>query len=159
LVRDNPDHASVRVEGSKALAQIFAAKEKCSERIPAEPEKFWLWCLKQKTETLLNLLACCAALTVDTIRTNNDRPDIDRLQHGDQLAAALKLDMQDWFTPTAENYFNRVGKQQMLDAIREAKGQPHAPALEKLKKGELAMQAERLVAGTGWLPALLRLPA
>ncbi len=148
-----------KVEGSKALAQISAAKDKWSEKLPGEPEKLWQWCLKQKTETLLDLLACCASLTVDTIRTKTDRPDIDRLQHGEQLAAALKLDMRDWFTPTAENYFGRIGKQQILDAIGEAKGQPYAPALEKLKKGELAAQAERLVAGTGWLPALLRLPA
>ena len=148
-----------KVEGSRALAQISAAKEKWSEKIPGEPEKLWQWCLKQKPDTLLNLLACCAAVTVDTIRTKSDRPDIDRLQHGDQLAAALKLDMRDWFTPTAENYFSRVGKQQILDAVKEVKGQPPAPALEKLKKGELAVQAERLVAGTRWLPALLCLPA
>lgn len=148
-----------KVEGSKALSQISAAKEKWTEKLPGEPEKLWQWCLKQKPDTLLNLLACCAAVTVDTIRTKNDRPESHRLQHGDQLAAALKLDMQDWFTPTAENYFSRVGKQQILAAVTEAKGQPHAPALEKMKKGELAVQAERLVAGTGWLPSLMRLPS
>ena len=148
-----------KVEGSKALAQISAAKDKWMNKIPGEPEKLWQWCLKQKTDVLLNLLACCTALTVDAIRTKNERPDSDRLQHADQLATALKLDMQDWFTPTSGNYFSRVGKQQILEAVSEAKGQPHAPALEKLKKGELASQAERLVAGTGWLPKLLRLPS
>lgn len=148
-----------KVEGSKALAQISAARDKWSKTLPREPEKLWQWCLKQKQGVLLNLLACCAALTVDAIRTKQDRPDSPRLQHGDQLAAALKLDMKDWFTPTADNYFSRVGKQQNLDAVTEAKGQPHAPALEKLKKGELAKQAERLVAGKGWLPKPLRLTA
>jgi ParB family chromosome partitioning protein len=147
-----------KVEGSKALAEISGAKDRWSEKLPGEPEKLWQWCLKQKTDTLLDLLACCAALTVDVIRTKHNGTEGDRLQHGDQLAAALKLDMRDWFAPTAENFFCRVDKQQMLDAIREAKGQPHAPALEKLKKGELAAEAERLVAGTGWLPSLLRLP-
>jgi ParB family chromosome partitioning protein len=146
-------------EGSKALAQVAAAKHKWSEKLPSEPEELWEWCLKQKTDTFLDLLACCAGVTVDTIGTKNDRPDMDRLQHGDQLAAALKLDMQNWFTPTAENYFSRVGKQKILHAVREAKGQPPSTALEKLKKGELAVQAERLVGGTGWLPALQRLPA
>ena len=147
------------VEGSKALAQVSAAKEKWGEKIPGDPEKLWQWCLKQKTDVLLSLLACCAALTVDAIRTKKESPDIDRLQHADQLATSLKLDMQDWFTPTAENYFGSVGKEQILAAISEAKGQPHAPSLEKLKKGDLATQAERLVTGTGWLPKLLRLPA
>ena len=148
-----------KVEGSKALAQISAAKEKWGEKLPGEPEKLWQWCLKQKTDVLLDLLACCAALTVRAIRTKQDKADSARLRHADQLAHALELDMKEWFTPTAENYFNRVGKQQILEAVTEAKGQPHAPTLEKLKKGELASQAERLVAGTGWLPALLRLPS
>lgn len=148
-----------KVEGSKALAQISAAKEKWSKKLPGEPEKLWQWCLKQKSGVLLDLLACCAALTVRAIRTKQDKADSARLQHADQLADALELDMKEWFTPTAENYFNRVGKQQILEAVSEAKGQPPAPALEKLKKGELASQAERLVTGTGWLPALLRLPA
>ena len=148
-----------KVEGSKALAQISAAREKWEEKIPGEPEKLWQWCLKQKTDVLLSLLAFCTALTADAIRTKNDRPDSKRLQHADQLAAALKVDMLEWFTPTAENYFSRIGKQQILAAVSEAKGQPHAPALEKLKKDELAAQAERLVAGKGWLPTLLRLPS
>lgn len=148
-----------KVEGSKALAQISEAKEKWSEKLPGEPEKLWEWCLTQETSVLLDLLACCAALTVRAIRTKQDKADGSRLVHADQLANALKLDMKEWFTPTAANYFNRVGKQQILEAVTEAKGQPHAPALEKLKKGELATQAERLVDGTGWLPALLRLPS
>ncbi|HXR75380.1 MAG TPA: ParB/RepB/Spo0J family partition protein [Bryobacteraceae bacterium] len=148
-----------KVEGSKALAQISAAKEKWSEKLPGEPENLWQWCLKQKADVLVDLLACCAALTVRAICSKQDKADSSRLQHADQLAKALELDMKEWFTPTAENYFNRVGKQQILAAVAEAKGQPHAPALEKLKKGELASQAERLVDGTGWLPALLRLPS
>lgn len=148
-----------KVEGSKAVAQISAAKDKWSEKLPGEPEQLWQWCLKQKCDVLLDLLACCTALTVRAIRTKQDKPDSARLVHADQLANALKLDMKEWFTPTADNYFNRVGKQQILEAVTEAKGQPHAPALEKLKKGELASQAERLVDGTGWLPALLRLPS
>jgi len=76
--------------------------------------------------------------------------------HEAKSIGQLKLDMTVWFTPTADNYFSKVGKPQILQAIQEAKGQPHAPALEKLKKGELAKEAERLLAGTGWLPKPLR---
>ena len=64
--------------------------------------------------------------------------------------------MKPYFTPTAENYFTRVGKPQILEAIQEAKGQPPAPAWEKLKKVDLATEAERQIAGTGWLPEILR---
>ena len=71
------------------------------------------------------------------------------------LGRSLKLDIGAWFTPTTEGYFNRVNRAQILAAIDEAKGE-HAPALDKLKKSELAVRAESLVAGTGWLPEPLR---
>jgi ParB family chromosome partitioning protein len=64
--------------------------------------------------------------------------------------------MKTWFTPTAENYFSRVSKPQILEALQDAKGQPPAPAWEKLKKAELAKEAERQIAGMGWLPEPLR---
>jgi ParB family chromosome partitioning protein len=64
---------------------------------------------------------------------------------------SLALDMGAWFTPTAENYFGCISRSQILVAIDEAKG-AHAPALDKLKKGELAARAQDLVAGSGWLP-------
>jgi ParB family transcriptional regulator, chromosome partitioning protein len=71
------------------------------------------------------------------------------------LAAALDLDMKQWFTPTAENFFKRVGRPSIVNAIREATGKPSKRSWEKLKKAELAALAERETAGTGWLPKLL----
>jgi ParB family chromosome partitioning protein len=90
------------------------------------------------------------------VQTKSDRPENDRLAHARKLAAALHLDMKAYFMPTAENYFTRIGKPQILAAIQAAKGQPPAPAWEKLKKAELAQEAERQIAGTGWLPEILR---
>ena len=102
------------------------------------------------------MLAFCTAGAVDAIQTKQDRVDSSRLTHANQVAAAVGLDMKTWFTSTAQNYFTRVGKPQILAAIEEAKGQPPAPAWEKLKKAELANEAERQIAGTGWLPKPLR---
>jgi ParB family transcriptional regulator, chromosome partitioning protein len=144
-----------RVKGSKAHEHMEQAREKWSKMLPGEAE-LWAWCLEQKQEVLLDLLAYCAATTVNTVRLKTDRPNGDRLQHADRLAAALKLDMTPWFTPNAENYFGKVSKTLILDAIREVKQQPPAPAWEKLKKAELAQEAERQIAGSGWLPELLR---
>jgi hypothetical protein len=73
----------------------------------------------------------------------------------DRLAATLKLDMATWFTPTAENYFARVSKTGILEALKEAKGDI-APAWNTARKGDLAAIAERQLAETGWLPTLLR---
>ncbi|TSA03393.1 MAG: hypothetical protein D4R81_03430 [Nitrospiraceae bacterium] len=64
--------------------------------------------------------------------------------------------MKTWFTPTADNYFSRISKPQILEALREAKGTETAPAWEKLKKSELATVAAREIEGKNWLPEPLR---
>jgi ParB family chromosome partitioning protein len=145
-----------RVEGSPAFQQMQAAREAWGQRIPGKPEDIWHWCLEQPVDVLLGLLAFCAASSVNAVQLKADRADGDRLQHAGQLAQAVGLDMKAWFTPDAGNYFSRVSKAQNLAAIAEAKGQPPAPAWEKLKKAELAKVAERETAGTGWLPEMLR---
>jgi len=143
-----------RVEGSKAAAQMEADREKWSKVIPNSAEALWAWCLEQKQKVLLELLAFCAAVSVNAVQASRD--NAGRLQHAAHLAAALKLDMRPWFAPDAPNYFSRVSKPQILDALKEGRNQPPAPAWEKLKKPELAALAERELAGSGWLPEVLR---
>ena len=145
-----------RVEGSKAFERIEAARKKWRGQVPGDAEALWTWCLRQKQDTLLKLLAFCAADTVNAVQSKSDRPDGERLTHAKAVAAALKLDMKAWFTPIAENYFSRVSKGQILDALKEGRNQPLAPAWEKLKKAELAQLAERELTGKGWLPEILR---
>jgi ParB family chromosome partitioning protein len=53
-------------------------------------------------------------------------------------------------------YFGRVSKQQALDAVAEGVTRQAADNLAKLKKNALAKEAEKQLAGTGWLPAILR---
>lgn len=145
----------LRVEGSKAFEKMEAAREKWKRELPPI-EQLWPWCILQDEAVLLSLLSFCVAMTVNAVKVKNDRVDCGRLVHADKLASAQDLDMKQWFTPTAENYFSRINKGQILDALREAKGTPPAPAWEKLKKPDLAALAERETAGTGWLPPPLR---
>jgi ParB family chromosome partitioning protein len=84
-------------------------------------------------------------------------PGRERTRHADQLAEMLNLDLGEaGFAPTAENYFGRVTKAEILNAVTDARGEETASLLADLKKKEMAIEAERLVAGTGWLPAPLR---
>ena len=78
-----------------------------------------------------------------------------QMHHADALATALGFDMNDWWQPTAENFFGKISKPDILAAIDEPKGS-HATDAEKMKKAELAAYAERQITGTGWLPAILR---
>ncbi|MDI1228581.1 MAG: hypothetical protein PSY14_12940 [bacterium] len=144
------------VEGSKAFAQLEDAHAAWGRKLPASTEELWQWCLDQKQQTLLELLAFCAATTINAVQGKSDRLENPRLVHADRLALAVSLDMKDWFTPDAENYFSRVSKPQILGDLQEANGQPPAPAWEKLKKADLAKEAERQIVGKAWLPALLR---
>jgi ParB family chromosome partitioning protein len=143
------------IEGTKAFDAMNLAEESWGSKIPGTPDGLWTWCLKQDQQVLLDLLAFCMARSVNAVRTKKDSADDHRFAHADRLAATLKLDMTAWFTPTAENYFARVSKTGILEALTEAKGDI-APAWNKAKKGELAVIAERQMAETGWLPVLLR---
>ena len=61
------------------------------------------------------------------------------------------------FRPTVENYLGRVTKPRILAAVREGAGERAAQLIAHLKKGDMAVEAERLLAGTGWLPEPLLL--
>jgi ParB family chromosome partitioning protein len=142
-------------EECKGSSELKNDYETWSDRIPGKESALWEWCLEQEQHTLLELLAFCAGCTVDTVTPRLD-PTLSRIAHGNALAAALNLDMKQWFTPTAENFFKRVGRPTIVNAIREATGKPSKRSWEKLKKSELAALAERETAGTGWLPQPLK---
>jgi ParB family chromosome partitioning protein len=67
--------------------------------------------------------------------------------------------VQAGWKPTIDNYLGRVTKPRILEAVREAKGEPSAQLIDHLKKGDMAKEAEHLLDGSGWLPEPLRLAA
>ena len=58
--------------------------------------------------------------------------------------------------PTVETYLGRVTKARIAEAVRKARGEAAAAPLATLKKPEMAEAAAQLLAGTGWLPEVLR---
>ncbi len=81
-----------------------------------------------------------------------------RIAGADRLARAVGLDMAEaGWRPTVANYLGRVTKARILEAVREGKGEMTAQLIDHLKKPEMAKEAERLLADTGWLPEPLRL--
>ncbi|MBB4423851.1 hypothetical protein GGD66_002395 [Bradyrhizobium sp. CIR48] len=74
------------------------------------------------------------------------------------VARAVGLDMvQAGWQPTVDNYLSRVTKPRILEAVREARGESSAQLIDHLKKADMAMEAERLLDGSAWLPEPLRL--
>jgi ParB family transcriptional regulator, chromosome partitioning protein len=143
-------------EGSKARVLLETGRETWREHLPGNADDLFAWCLAQSADRLLDLLAFCAALSVNAVQAKVDHPDSDRLLHAQALGEALSLDMTAWFTPTAGNYFGRLTKDGIVDSLRDARNGAVAPAWLKAKKADLAAIAEREVADTGWLPAPLR---
>jgi len=103
------------------------------------------------------LFAHCVGLTINaTCQPYDRRPKA--VAHADRVAEAVQLDMAaaGW-RPTVAGYLGRVTKAQILEAVREAKGEQAAQLIEDLKKADMAREAERLLEGTAWLPEPLRL--
>jgi len=126
------------------------------KQLPDEPELLWEFLCDFDHDSRMALFAHCVSLTVNALHEPWNRAQ-GRRHHADQLACALSLDMSaGGWKPTAENYLNRVPKARILEAVTEAKGDAAAELIDHLKKSDMAEQAERLLADTGWLPEPLR---
>jgi ParB family chromosome partitioning protein len=136
---------------------IDARHDQWTKQLPEEPADLWVALTALGDDCKSALFAHCASLTVNVVKEpGNRRPEA--LQHGDQLARDVNLEMAaaGW-APTVENYLGRVPKVRIIQAVREAKGEKSARLIEHLKKTEMAKEAERMLAGAGWLPEPLRL--
>lgn len=134
---------------SPAAIGMAEVRQAWTDRLPKDPDALFAELLAFPQQELLSLLAVCVASTVGAVTTReSDTPAV-------LLAQAVELDMHDWWTPTAAGYFAHVSKAKALEAV-----QVFAPEqvnrLAKLKKAEIASEAERLAAGTGWLPVMFQ---
>jgi ParB family chromosome partitioning protein len=138
--------------GDSLAAQMLRERqEKWGKSLPESVDSLWDYVGGLDQEDRLALLALCVALSIDAVHDakSNCAP-------ADALASALKLDMTRYWQPTAANYFTRVSKERVLEALREAGLPEAADNLAGLKKQAMAEGAEQRLAGKGWLPAVLR---
>ena len=140
-----------------ALARTLADRHQLwLATMPKHPEDLWGILSRLDGPEREALFAHCVSLSVNAVHeAYNRRPKA--LAHADVLAQAVGLDMAaaGW-VPTVDSYLSRVTKARIVQAVREAKGDQAAQALEPLKKGEMAEKAQELLAGAGWLPEPLR---
>jgi ParB family chromosome partitioning protein len=138
------------IEASRAWGELASRLDNWRERLPGDADRLLPWLIGQPLDTLLELLALCSALSVSAMSGH----EADTT--GDALAAAVGLDMADWWTPTAGSYLAQVPKARIVEAVTEAVSAEKAAPLAKLKKGEAVAAAEALLQGTRWLPSPLR---
>src|SRR3546814_14304591 len=75
-----------------------------------------------------------------------------------RLAGALALDVTKDWTPTVDSYLGRVTKAHIVEAVAEGVSEDAARRIADMKKPAMAQAADQLLAGTGWLPRVLRTP-
>jgi len=156
LKSEGLERSATGFEDSAAAKALAERHEVWECKLPQAVEGLWDWLLAQETATRLDLLAYCAGCSVNAVKKPQERTDAGRLIHADQLAAALNLDMAQWWEPTGASYLSRVSKAKVLEAVSEGVTKGAAENLAKLKKDSLVTHAEERLAGTGWLPAALR---
>ncbi len=110
-----------------------------------------------KTDQKMQLLAFCFAGSLDAIQHPKEYISKGQKDMINGLADLLQLDMTQYWKPNASLYFNHIAKDNILNVIREVKGLAVADSLKKLKKGDLALAAEKRLKDSNWLPEPLRI--
>jgi ParB family transcriptional regulator, chromosome partitioning protein len=135
---------------------IEARHRQWAKQLPKDEDDLWEALIAFDGDSQAALFAHCASLSVNAVHEPSNRSQ-RRLAHADALARAVSLNMPaaGW-RPTVDNYLGRVSKARILEAVREARGETSAQLIDHLKKPDMAKEAERLLADTGWLPEPLR---
>ncbi|WP_454456624.1 chromosome partitioning protein ParB [Thauera phenylacetica] len=133
---------------SSAAVALRELQQAWAGKLPKDSAELFAALLAMEQGELVKLLAVCVASTVAVVT-----PRAAPRQPGEELAHAVGLDMAAWWHPTAEGYFKHVPKTAILQAVGEYAPE-HVSRLAKLKKADIASEAERLVDGTGWMPAI-----
>jgi len=140
---------------SVAAKNVAARHEAWAVRMPTEAEMLWDFLLTLNVSERPALLAHCVASLID----GAVRDAASRNPAADRLADAIKLDMRAYWRPTADNYFSRVPKAMILEAVRDGVSSEASERLRSLKKDDMAQTAEQLLATRPWLPAALCVPS
>lgn len=110
-----------------------------------------------KNKQKMALMAFCFAGTLDVVQSPKAFISKRKKDMTGELEELLKLDMTDYWKPTADLYFNHISKDHILQAVKDAKGLDVANALKKLKKSDLAKAAEKRLENSDWLPDPLKI--
>ncbi|NOW48823.1 ParB family chromosome partitioning protein, partial [Novosphingobium sp. SG751A] len=141
---------------SASAEAIRVRHQSWSKALPKESADLWDALREWDGDSQAGLFAHIVSLSVNAVYEPwNRRPRA--AAHADRLAQTVDLDMAaaGW-KPTVDNFLGRVTKARILQAVSQAKGQRAADRIEHLKKGDMAAEAQTLLADTGWLPEPLR---
>ncbi len=154
------------LKDSASARSVTDRHERWGDHVPADDQALWDWLTALDDDSRMGLLAHCVSYGINALY---ERPNPYsgsgvsehglrvRMAQAERLANATGLDMvaAGW-RPTVSNYFGRVTKARIVEAVREGAGERAAQLIDHMKKGDMAKEAERLLADSGWLPEPLR---
>ena len=145
---------------------VAERQEQWANHLPADDEALWDWLDALDEASRMALLAHCVSYGVNALHEKpnpyggsgvTEQALRTRLAQADRPVRAVGLDMVEaGWRPTVANYLGRVPKARILEAVREGAGERAVQLIDHLKKGDMAKEAERLLAETGWVPEPLR---
>jgi len=144
------------IEDTAAAKMLADRHAGWASDMPRDVADLWAFVAGLDHASLMALLAHCASLTVNAVKLPWESNRRRAHETADKLARAVALDMTAHWTPTVRAYLGRVTKAHILAAVREALDDEAAERIADLKKQAMAETAEQLLAGTGWLPPVLR---
>ncbi|WP_114215813.1 ParB/RepB/Spo0J family partition protein [Ochrobactrum sp. 3-3] len=154
------------LKDSSSAKSVTDRHERWGDHVPADDEALWEWLTVLDDSVRMDLLAHCVSYGVNALYEKpnpyggsgvSEHGLKVRLSQADRLARATGMNMVEaGWRPTVGNYLGRVTKARILEAVREGAGERAAQLIDHMKKGDMAKEAERLLADTGWLPEPLR---
>jgi ParB family chromosome partitioning protein len=138
-----------------AHATMLGEAQNWGDHLPGNPADLFEWCLTQPQDVLLSLLAFCAASSVNAVKDKFDADTSRRLLHAEALSRSLSLDMAEHWKPSVEGFYGRLTKATLLHIVEDAKATLPI-RMADVKKETAARHVMQAVAGTGWLPPVLR---
>ncbi|MDF2113968.1 ParB/RepB/Spo0J family partition protein [Roseiarcaceae bacterium H3SJ34-1] len=155
------------LKDSPSAKSVAERHEAWKVDVPADDAALWDWLAALDETSRMALLAHCVSYGVNALYEKpnpysgsgvSEHGLKVRLSQAERLARATGMDMVEaGWRPTVSNYLGRVTKARILEAVREGAGERAAQLIDHMKKGDMAKEAERLLADTGWLPEPLRL--
>ncbi|RWJ21202.1 MAG: chromosome partitioning protein ParB [Mesorhizobium sp.] len=157
LTHERLEPSMKNAESCRGLSAFNDLAENYGHHLPGSPADLFDWLLEQPQDMVLSLLAFGAAHSVNAV----EKKFTDRkkgIEQANQLGRALKVNMPDWFETTGDSYFKHVNRTTIELSLAEARGsEAELSVRAAAKKSEAVTIADRLVAGTGWIPSPLRI--
>ncbi|MGK0688667.1 ParB/RepB/Spo0J family partition protein [Serratia marcescens] len=141
-------------EGSRADRQLGELHAQWEAKLPPEWNTDFTWLLTWEQAEVVALLAYSVGLSLDAVQLwpAKDGKVGDALT---PLEHALDFTLRDWWQPTKANYFGRISKELMSDALLDGGKVAQAASVLKMKKGDAAQLAEDELTASGWVPECL----